>query len=104
MYPTVPAFLLTASSLGEVTVCLSQDLFSLSSVLASPKRRKEAAPEARAGCRRNEHDSDARRFELILASYAIGSMRWIGSGVRYASETCGLKPTLTTTCLKFQSF
>src|SRR5665213_1766075 len=78
MHPTVPAFLLTASSLGEVTVCLSQDLFSLSSVLASPKHRKEAAPEARAGCRRNEHDSDARRFELILASYAcamVGSWR-----------------------------
>ena len=70
MYPTVPAFVLNGSSFGEVTACLNQDLFSLSSVLASPKHREEAGAEARAGYKRNEHDSDAGRLEFSLASYA----------------------------------
>ncbi len=46
----------------------------------------------------------AQRTKARSASnWSIGNMRWIGIGARFASETCGSKPTRATTSLKSKS-
>ena len=45
----------------------------------------------------------ARTKAQWAGKWSIGSTRWIGSGARCASETCGSKPTRSTTCLKSKS-